>query len=467
MKRWTSATIPAVLLSTLALGACDSIGEGNGLLRLEISPQRSAGSEELGTFRSLAYQCLPQTPTVFGTFTNGTSAGFNNRATWTSSDESEVEVSNGDIPRVDGVAGNYGFGTLLPRAPGTATVTASFVGLSASIPVEVRAFQSIELTTGDRRLAPGTQQGFELNITTDTFTQVLADSVAWAFVTPDDDTATVNAAGIVTAVAAGDPLELRATLPLCADDLGAAASDSVQVDVEAPVALILAGEFTGTNDLVVATSERYTAMVDFGAGPEQDVTGQVSFMTDDNAIALASPAPNGLLVALTTGTVNLTARLGEEDAADALLSDPLTVNIVDPALESFAVTPATASIPSIGSQQFVATGSYAGGLIQPITRHVAWSVDDTVSASISNAANTAGQASSNLLEGEEQTVTVSATAQIDGAAVIETATLSIQPVACSNGLDDDGDGLIDFEDEAIRDPGCSGRFDQDETDPLP
>ena len=67
MKRWTSASIPALFLVAAALGGCDSIGEGNGLLRLEISPQRSAGSEELGTFRSLAYQCLPQTPTVFGT----------------------------------------------------------------------------------------------------------------------------------------------------------------------------------------------------------------------------------------------------------------------------------------------------------------------------------------------------------------------------------------------------------------
>lgn len=134
----------------LAVAACQGIGDGNTISKLEIIPATSATSaykyETGGTYR--LYQCLRDELLLQATFDSGSVSNFNSRATWSSSDESVVKVSNRDIPLVTVSNGAfseiatqpYSSGTVEPVGePGqSAVITAKFAGLSASINVVIR-----------------------------------------------------------------------------------------------------------------------------------------------------------------------------------------------------------------------------------------------------------------------------------------------------------------------------------------
>ncbi|MGH8481620.1 MAG: PKD domain-containing protein [Nevskiaceae bacterium] len=151
-----STVLPAVAGATLLLlSGCNSIGDGSTIEQLDILPasdNKQLKPFEIGDSVKL-FECLRDELIVRATFTDGTLVNFSSRATWSSSDPSVVEVSNGDIPVVF-LAGNpaadgsfyeheiltYGSGTVVPRGtPGQqATITARFASLSASIVVEIR-----------------------------------------------------------------------------------------------------------------------------------------------------------------------------------------------------------------------------------------------------------------------------------------------------------------------------------------
>jgi PKD repeat protein len=147
--------LAAALLLIFGLAACDSIGDGSTLEKLEIVPASNSTqlkNFELGDDYKL-FECLRDELIARATFTDGTVANFNSRVTWTSSDPAIVAVSNGDLPVVF-ATGNpaddgsfyehesfkYSQGTVVPLGqPGQqATITAKFASLSASLTVEIR-----------------------------------------------------------------------------------------------------------------------------------------------------------------------------------------------------------------------------------------------------------------------------------------------------------------------------------------
>lgn len=135
--------------TSLVLAACNGIGDGNTLRTLEIVPASTLTQvskfETGGTYR--LHQCLRDELILQGTFDSGAVASFNSRATWTSSDPDKVQVSNRDIPLA--IVSNGAFstvdtqpyisGTVVPvgNLGDTATITATFAGLSASINVVI------------------------------------------------------------------------------------------------------------------------------------------------------------------------------------------------------------------------------------------------------------------------------------------------------------------------------------------
>jgi hypothetical protein len=93
------ATLVASLLTALLLSACGSsggVGEGNTLAFLTITDGfgvKPTGSVEV-------FQCLPSQLFLVGTYDDGsrdTSIGFRDSVSWSSSDPSVVQVSNGEI----------------------------------------------------------------------------------------------------------------------------------------------------------------------------------------------------------------------------------------------------------------------------------------------------------------------------------------------------------------------------------
>lgn len=116
-------------LGVFALTACGVVGKGNAPVSLQIeSPGNSLGASAIR-----AYQCVSDQLAAVLTFADGTTGNFTNRVTWSSSNPSVVYV-------------DASTGVLSPEAPGTATITATYDTLNATITVAVSALTSADLS---------------------------------------------------------------------------------------------------------------------------------------------------------------------------------------------------------------------------------------------------------------------------------------------------------------------------------
>ncbi len=106
-----------VIAGALGLVACSGIGDGNAPKTLEIQIGGVAEGAEV-------YACSSQVPQARLEFSDGSIGDFVYRVTWTSSDPDILTVSDGTIQAPSGVFVN---GALLPKAPGTVTLTASYL----------------------------------------------------------------------------------------------------------------------------------------------------------------------------------------------------------------------------------------------------------------------------------------------------------------------------------------------------
>jgi hypothetical protein len=118
-------------------------------------------------------------------------------------------------------------------------------------------------------------------------------------------------------------------------------------------------------------------------------------------------------------------------------------------LQSIAVTPVDPTVPPDGTQQFTATGTYLDGSTENLTSQVTWASSSPSIATV----NATGLATA-LVNGVS---TISATS-----GAIQGNTLLHVTTECSNGIDDDGDGLIDHP----SDLGCAGPGDLSERSPT-
>lgn len=476
----------ALLLSALALSACDSVGEGNGLLRLEIRIPGAEGTLGEADYLGVAYECLGRSTELLGYFTNGSSGSFRSRATWTSSDESVLRVSNGEIPVDDGSGNNYARGLLLPVAPGRATITAEYVGLRNSVEVEVRTPDEIRLNRTVAAMAPLTQEAFQLLLVLDGVEQTATTDTVWSLNEEATDFGFVNVGGIVFANEPGTTVTLTGSLPLCADNaaLGNGAR-STDIRFETPTDISIEAEYApdtagGPAPMMRNTTQQFTATAQFGDGATQLLSNQPSLIwtSSNQDVAIFGAGLRGLLTGVYSSSEGTESALTEISAALDVVTNGVSsefrsestssaqVEVFDLPLTDFSVSPATATIEPVTSQQFTATGNFADGQrTQVITRDVTWTSDTPTALVISNQLSSRGRASSIRFETEPLQVEITAIAAISGENQTRTAALTVNAVDCSDGVDNDEDGFIDFnEDETLSDPGCSSQFDTDESD---
>ncbi|MEW6169124.1 MAG: hypothetical protein AB1651_15730 [Pseudomonadota bacterium] len=373
-----------------SLSACDigGIGDGNTLEKVEISRATALLDRE----SNLSYLCFSDKLTLIGTFTDGGAADYSERAVWTSSNPAVVEVSNGDILIPGSTTTAFAGGTLIPRAPGTATITAEFVGLSASYDVEVRSdpLDSVEISDTEIKLAPETGRALTLTAVVDGYTLDVTRAAVWSIVEEDsEDIATIDSInGVLSARAVGGPLTARAEFPLCEDEAtGEPRRLEATLRVEELAGLTLEREFTDApnGELIVETSELLKVTGTFASGGEQDLSGQLVIESDAGDVILPSPLERNLVTALKAGTAGVKAVYGGDDGNDSegdtdpprIESNVVTLNVVDGTLQDFTIAPQNPTITALGSQQFDAIGRFSvSGTTreQPITRGVVWTV---------------------------------------------------------------------------------------------
>lgn len=381
MKLLTVRRTALNLLAGLALAGvagCDSIGDGNTIVSLEI---QSIAGETTNPY--MLTRCLRDQLIAVATFADGTRAQYNSRATWTSDNPSVVLVSNSDIRSrlVDGgefrdSQFNLASGVLVPQAAsGTANITASFLGFTATRQVQIYTpeFKIAPLGQGvdpqvqppaKRNLLPTTTLRYTFFIETDTGRTVQSpdlislNPVLWRFVgatvadnfiatdpavagdfdkfvMPSKTSPTINinaVNGLVTGVAA-DTAEytVEAVTSLCPDDDAFKPKAPVQVSNFAtsdptlpdpadfvPLELRHEADFNGpgvtTGDLIGGTTEtlQVIAHLDGDGDGEADATQDIS--------ASSAVKVDGF-TACTSGTVNCTCDTDGSNCGKRLLAN--------------------------------------------------------------------------------------------------------------------------------------------------
>ncbi len=417
----------------LATAACNIGGIGDGNKPDSVEIVRVTGLLDRTTNKS--YVCFTDRLQLIGRFTDGQVGDYTNRnATWTSSNPSVLQVSNGDIPLPSQADLFFPRGTLIPRSAGTAVISVDYVGLKTSYEVEVRTPEAFEIQTPQLVIAPNTLGGLVLAATIDGRELDVTPAAAWSFVQDaefTDDFATIGATtGVVAArgETTGVTLTARATLELC-PELEGIDNLTANVVVSEIQSIAITREFADApdNELVRNTTDLLTVTATLASGDTQNLTAQQSITYASDATTIAIPGAAGvrnLVSGLAVGTANITATWTgvdpdpENDDIDppTLPSAPLPLTIVEDTISALEVTPAGATIRVGGRVQFAAEATYTAVPTrkQGVTRHIAWTSSDTDEVALSTNGFSGGLAGSVNDEPTTAPVEITATATISG-----------------------------------------------------
>lgn len=410
----------------LLLAACSDIGEGNRPVSMRLVDGQS-GAESLRLF-----QCFEGATAALVNFADGSVADFLNPQAsrpveLNSSDESVFLVSNGELPVPGREDQFYRRGTLVPVAPGTATLRAQFSDLFAEAEVTVLAPDSLSIEPAVQTVAVGAGQLFNATAVFDGVTTSINGSLLWRLLDAsgnqvDAEIATLGASsGALIALAEGGPFTVSTTLSACpeAADLPATVEPSdlqATTSLRQPVAIELTREFTREDaegnplpmlPLVVNTSEAFDVFARFADPAEgtQMISGFARYQIDEPGLAEGARSEKAIfglaglrnvltVLAPTEAPLAVSATFGEEDAQ--ITSNNLDVEVVAASLAEITVTPEDAVLGRAARQNYVATGRFVregeDDLLQDIRRHVIWTSSVPAVASITSGAASPGRA---------------------------------------------------------------------------
>lgn len=429
--------IAPAALAAFTIAGCSGIGEGSrpaSMKIMQLSPTDQLTLEllEAPTEPGKAYMCVRTALSLFVTFTGGDIGNFTNRARWSSSNEAVVRVSNRDepVPHSEGLV--FDFGSLTPVAPGTATITAEYIGMTASIPVTVEGIDSstIAVTPDKAVMAPGSSQTFSVRAVIDGRSTDISNVVTLAFADPDDEVATIDANGYVLAHAVGAPQTLEARLNAPCDvtptvPVHVAALQSLEIDYEDGFA---------NGDLVSGTTQFLRSTGHFGdvdgdgEDDTQDLSAQTIFTSSDADVLGTGGVFTGLnlVIAATAGEVpsrvgdaTISATFGRVAGSDTVEEDPgvasneLAFTVYNVGFDSLRIDPAEPqTLGPLENTTYRALANYTfDGVARElnITRHVAWRSSDTALALVGSGVTASAGFAVAPSEDKAGTVVISAT----------------------------------------------------------
>jgi trimeric autotransporter adhesin len=307
--------------------------------------------------------------TATGTFSDATTQNLTSQVTWESDTPAAATIdAAGLVTSVD---------------PGTTTITATLDAISGTLLLTTTDAEvvSIAVTPITASVAAGRTQQFTATGTfTDTTTQDITDQVTWT--SSDETVAQVSNAdgsrGLATTLKKGTAA-VTATLGVIS---GSAILEVTDAELDSIAVTPI------TPSIALGLTQQFTATGTFSDQTTQDLTTQVTWASSAEAIALISNADGtrGLATTVAVGTTTIKATLGDISGETVF-----TVNAA--ALVSIAVTPPTPSLALGLTQQFTATGTFTDLTVQDLTDQVTWASSVEAVATISNADNSRGLAS--------------------------------------------------------------------------
>ncbi|WP_410210300.1 Ig domain-containing protein [Aquirhabdus sp.] len=306
---------------------------------------------------------LTQQFSATGNYSDGTSQAIAS-PTWTSSDQTVATID--------------GKGLVTSRKAGTATLTASFNGISGSttLTVTTAKLQSITVTPASSSVAAGLTQQF-------TATGNYSDGTSQAIATPawsssDTTTATVNTTGLVTSIKAGS-----ATLTATLSGISGSAALTVTTATLQKINVTPASP-----SIAAGLTQQLTATGVYSDGTTQAIATPIWSSTNTTA---ATVDANGLVKTLKAGSSTIVATYGG-------ITGGATLTVTTAKLISIKVIPPLASAPIVIGQPLVfptsstfpvglsaravAQGQFSDGSVQEI--NPIWSSSDITVATVAS-----------------------------------------------------------------------------------
>ncbi len=296
--------------------------------------------------------------------TDQTVQNVTDQALWQSSDTAIVEVTAG---------------RLTGHTPGSATLSVSYQGVLAQVPVEVTAasVQRLDLSPWNATIPAGVTLRYAANATLSDRTSIdVSGSVEWS--STDPATAFVNNAG-------ADKGVVVARVPGQATLAAALGSITATTPISVSAALLTRLDLTpASGTIALGTSVDLVATGVFSDGTSRDVSAQVSWSVAPTGLARLEVGTPGRVKGLGVGAATVTATLGSISGTASLTITPAVVT-------SLSLTPAAPTLAVGTHASMVATGLFSDGSRQELTTQVVWTCANRDLASISNAAGSRGE----------------------------------------------------------------------------
>lgn len=291
-----------------------------------------------------------------GSYSDGSTVDVTDEVSWSSSDPAVAIVDDS--------------GQVTAVAPGSAVITGSLDGESDTLTVTVTDAVlnagGLSITTPPLNLAAGlSKQLAATGSYSDGSTVNVTSSVSWT--SNNTAVATVDLhSGLVTAIATGS-----ATITATLDGQSATLLITVTSAVLNAGGLSITGP---SHDLPAGVKAQLTASGSYNDGSTVDVTNDVSWSSDNTAVATVD-LHSGLVTAVAPGIATITGVLGGE-------SDTLSITVVPTVMTGIQITPPFINLVNGLTQPLAATGLFDNGTTADITAQVSWTVTPVGAASV-------------------------------------------------------------------------------------
>jgi uncharacterized protein YjdB len=248
-------------------------------------------------------------------------------------------------------------------AAGSTAVTASLNGVTGTATLTVTpVISSISVSPNPANIFVGAKQQFSATATySDGTIQNITATATWTAAVPA--VATVNAAGLATAVAPG-------TTAITASLSGASGSATLNVPRLSSIAVTPISP-----SIAVGAKQPFIATATYSDGSTQNITAKATWTSTNPAFATVNAS--GVATAVAAGPTSIAASLNGITGSATLT--------VTPTLSKIVVSPNPASIAVGATQQFAATATYSDGSTKDVTATATWTSTTPAVATVNSA----------------------------------------------------------------------------------
>jgi len=285
-----------------------------------------------------------------GTYSDSSTDELTDKVTWSSSNTAIASVS--------------ATGLVTSIAAGSVTISATYDGAEGSTTGEMIDLVDLSISPSILTIAKdSTQQLIATGRYSDNSTEDLSRSVLWA--STDSSVATIANTGLLTSLAAGTS-EVNASLD--------GVSSTVTITISPAELKLIA--INAPASIAAGMSEQLSATGTFSDGSTQDISDQITWITDDSSLAVIDES-TGLFRSIQQGDVVVSA-------ASNGLTATATITVSAASLTRVVVTPGNISIAKGSSSSVNVIAIFSDQSYRDVSDQVSWSSDNESIASVSS-----------------------------------------------------------------------------------